>query len=85
MRKGKWDFSCKYQELGERGNLALARRLLQRAVQNRITRQVHFQWLVSRNPYHPSVSTPPALRHVGGFLTASRKVNRPVTLQKANA
>lgn len=27
------------QELGERGNLALARRLLQRAVQNRITRR----------------------------------------------
>ena len=27
-----------HQELGERGNLALARRLLQRAVQNRITR-----------------------------------------------
>ena len=38
-----------------------------------------------RNPYHASVSTPPALHPVGGFLTASRKVNRPVTLQKANA
>ena len=35
--------TCQRQELGERGNLALARRLLQRAVQNRITRKGHAQ------------------------------------------